>query len=349
MSCAPVSVQPLLDAVLTSDSRLSVLYEEKGALAGAFVGCTELAHRETGLRYAMRSVLKEDMPGKADELCAAIRAQRRLQEATVDDSDDFSLVRLHEVLASSRRLMLISELPKQRGALCTDLLSLIHKRGRLSEDIAKPIFAKIVLAVKRAHESSVALRNLKPEAVQVSQQAADSPWEVHLADLHCAAITEEDGEGTLTGLHGTPEYAAPEVAIWYWHEFGQQLAEPPPPYGFAADAWSVGMCLHVMLCGSFPFETPSSEARNGDVEQMLRAINAADFRWDGSRYARLSAPALDLVCQLLVRDPADRPCMEEVLQHEFCAHAVTEAVRNREKAFQVTDYDRALDALDGED
>ena len=85
---------------------------------------------------------------------------------------------------------------------------------------------------------------------------------------------------TFTGLHGTPEYAAPEVAIWYWHEFGQQLAEPPPPYGFAADAWSVGMCLHVMLCGSFPFETPSSEARNGDVEQMLRCapLCASDIR-----------------------------------------------------------------------
>ena len=68
-------VHALLDAVLTSDSRLSVLYEKRGPLSGAFMGCTELAHRETGLRYAMRSVLKEDIPGKADELCAAIRAQ----------------------------------------------------------------------------------------------------------------------------------------------------------------------------------------------------------------------------------------------------------------------------------
>ena len=76
-SCAPASVHALLDAVLTSDARLSVLYEEKGPLSGAFAGCTELAHRETGLRYVMRSILKEDMAGqrKADELRAAIRAQ----------------------------------------------------------------------------------------------------------------------------------------------------------------------------------------------------------------------------------------------------------------------------------
>ena len=118
----------------------------------------------------------------------------------MDESDDFSLARLHEVLASSSRLMLISALPKQRGgALCTDLLSLISERGRLSEEVAKPIFAKLVLAVKWAHESSVVLRNLKPEAVQLLRQTADSPWEVHIADLHCAAITEEGDEGTLTG------------------------------------------------------------------------------------------------------------------------------------------------------
>mmetsp|Transcript_21515 Transcript_21515/g.46285 ORF Transcript_21515/g.46285 Transcript_21515/m.46285 type:complete len:346 (-) Transcript_21515:272-1309(-) len=341
------SVHPLCDAILTSDSRLKELYEDKGPLEGAFVGCTQLAHRETGVRYSMRSIPKEDLANKADELSDAIRAQRYLNERTAAESDEYlqaSLARLHEVLASSSRLMLICELPAQSGAVCTDLLSFVSKRGRLPEDIAQSIFAKLVLAVKKAHEHSIVLRNLKPEAVQVRQQTAESTWEVHVADLNCSAITEED-DGTLTGLHGTPEYAAPEVVIWYWYECGQQLAEPPPPYGIAADAWALGVCLHVMLCGSFPFGASTDE------EQMLRDINAADFKFEGVRYARLSASALDLMRQLLVRDPADRPCMEEVLQHAFCSGAVAEAVRLRAASLRIDDYDQALDALedDGDD
>ena len=37
-------------------------------------------------------------------------------------------------------------------------------------------------------------------------------WDVWLADLHCAAVVKEGAEEEcMTGLHGTPEYCAPEV------------------------------------------------------------------------------------------------------------------------------------------
>ena len=99
-----------------------------------------------------------------------------------------ALIRLHEVLADSSRLLLVSELPPTDGAICTDLLSLIEQRGRLSEADARQIFAKLALAVKRAHDEGVMLRNIKPEGVQVRQRALGTPWEVTLVDLHCAAL-----------------------------------------------------------------------------------------------------------------------------------------------------------------
>ena len=42
-----------------------------------------------------------------------------------------------------------------------------------------------------------------------------------------APIKEGAEDECMAGMHGTPEYCAPEVVIWYWHEQGQ-LAEPPP-------------------------------------------------------------------------------------------------------------------------
>uniref|UniRef100_A0A7S4BN78 Protein kinase domain-containing protein n=1 Tax=Chrysotila carterae TaxID=13221 RepID=A0A7S4BN78_CHRCT len=339
----------LCDARLTSDRRLAELYDRKEPMEGAFSSCEIAINRETGRRHALRVVGKTrlEMEGKAEELRAAIAAMRRLREQPADTDTEglhASLLRLHEVLASAHRVYVLYELPDLEGAVSTDLLSLIAKEGRLKESEARRIFTKLVLAVKRAHECSVAVRNIKPDVVHVSRRTADAPWEVVLADLHYSAVADngQHEEGVLTGLHGTPEYAAPEVVIWYWYEIGRQLEEPPPPYGIQADAWALGICLHVMLTGCFPFDVKLAE------EDMLRAVNAANFSYEDKIWAKISEDALDLVQQLLERDPMNRPFMEEVLQHRFCAEAVDEAACEKEKTLQNDDYESALAALDAE-
>ena len=147
---------------------------------------------------------------------------------------------------------------------------------------------------------------------------------------------------------GTPEYCAPEVALWYWHELvPPRLPEPPPMYGPKADVWALGMCLHVMLCGCFPF--PSGDGVEED--ELLRTVNAATFTFNDPGWRKVSEEALDLVGQLLQRDPLDRPVLEEVLQHAFCADALQEAMlaeagRSRRGGH---DLDKLLAALDGDE
>ena len=79
------------------------------------------------------------------------------------------------------------------------------------------------------------------------------------------------------------------------------MPEPPPPYGSKVDVWALGMCLHVMLCGCFPFDSSLED------ETMLREIWSAEFSFSDPGWAKLSPEALDLVGQLLQKDPADRP------------------------------------------
>jgi len=334
----------LLDVRLKEDAALSRLYEEKGPITqGAQAGCFLVVHKETGVHYSMRVYQNDDLSQwKLGELSAALTAQRKLNDAPAQDDDLRCLSRLHEVLGSPKRTLVISELTPTQGGTCTDLFTLVDQRGRIGEQDARQIFTRLVLAVKAAHSAGVVLRNVKPEGVQVRQHGGGTEWAVWLADLHCAApIKEGAEEECMTGMHGTPEYCAPEVVIWSWHEQGQ-LTEPPPMYGVQCDAWALGMCLHVMLCGCFPFDSSEEE------DELLRSINAADFSFSDPGWKKLSADALDMVSSLLKREPDDRFPLEEVLQHPFCAGVVSEQVRTTaENTFH--NFDKALAALEDDD
>ena len=176
----------------------------------------------------------------------------------------------------------------------------------------------------------------------MAQRSAQADWEVNLVDLHSSAIVEVGAEdASLSGRRGTPEYSAPEVVIWFWYEEGR-LADEPPRYGLAADIWSLGMTLHVMLTGYLPFSSHAD-----DEEEMLREINAAEFDFEDPGWARLSADANDMVRSLLVRDPYDRPTVEEVLQHPFLSSAVQKAVMEAgEGVLKESDFDKALALLE---
>lgn len=83
---------------------------------------------------------------------------------------------------------------------------------------------------------------------------------------------------------------------------------------FAADVWSLGICLYTMLMGHHLYDSTSSPAfrllANGGVREVVKV-------YEGYELPRLSLAALDLVCSMLHGDPAQRPTLEKVLAHHF--------------------------------
>jgi len=341
-------MEAFVDTVVTAEDGLKQIYELKTELSGAQSGCIEVIDKRNGVHYAMRSYERGSLTRrKRAELCQSIDAQRVLADPPPETEDlrMAKLATLHEVVQTPKVLMLVNELVPRSG---DDMLSMIERRGRLSEANSRQLFAKLVLATKRAHDAGVVVRNIKPETVQVQKDPVDDSLVVWLADMRCAAKVDTDDldVGTLSGLHGTPEYSAPEEVIWFWHEQAPPSEEQQKSaqYGAKVDVWALGMCLHVMLCGCFPFDSAAEE------EEMLREINAAAFSYNDPGWAKVSEDALDLVQQLLQRDPLDRPFLEEVLQHPFCATAVSETVRiEREASMKSKDMEAALAALDLDD
>jgi len=339
-------MEKYVDTVLTAEDGFAQIYDVKAELSGAQLGSVEVVDRRNGVHYAMRTYKRAELSKrKRAEMCASIAAQRVLADSPeAEDLRMARLVSLHEVVQSPSSLMLMNDVVPRGG---DDLLSMIERRGRLAEKNARQLFTKLVLATKRAHDRGVVLRAIKPETVQVQKDPVDGSLVVCFCDMRCATLVDRDDleAGTLSGLHGTPEYSAPEEVIWYWHELTPPSDEEARSamYGAKVDIWSLGMCLHVMLCGCFPFE-------NSDDEDMLRAINAADFSYSDPGWSKLSEDALDMVQMLLQRDPLDRPFLEEVLQHPFCATTVSETVQvEREASMKTMDMEAALAALDVDD
>ena len=245
------------DVVLPTENALRDLYERKRPLAGAHSRSVEARHIETGITFALREFhMAELTTTRLAQLRAAVTAWRKLDNPADEEAARFP--RLHEVLASPTRLHVVCEISGPPGCCPVDLHTLIEQRGRLAEADARQIYARLVLAVKAAHDVGIALRSIKPETIQVWQPPAGG-WEVALCDLFCAATvdeTEEDGN-SLRGLCGTPEFCAPEVVLFFWAD---RMAQPPPAYGPMADIWALGICLHVMLCGCLPFDTSQAIA-----------------------------------------------------------------------------------------
>jgi serine/threonine protein kinase len=97
---------------------------------------------------------------------------------------------------------------------------------------------------------------------------------------------------------GTPFYMAPEVL--------------ERCYGPAADIWSVGVVVFLMLAGRLPFDGATDR---GIIKAVLDS--EPDFlhpAWDG-----ISAAAKDCVSRMLVKDPRQRASVQQLLAHPWLA------------------------------
>lgn len=206
------------------------------------------------------------------------------------------------------------------------------RAGRLSQRVARRLFAEMVLGLEEIHRMGYLYRDMKPGNVLVTNTG-----HVRVADFGVAkkmqlefvgsevsseeGSEEEEEEGLLRlsgkakSFVGTRRYMAPEM-------LEMDLGWGGDGYGVEADIWGLGVTLYVMVVGEYPF---GGSRGGGDTGKMVRSIRQGELRfprWVGKELR-------DLIAAMLRRNVADRVELEEIKAHPWLRGVDWAAVRLR--------------------
>ncbi|KAA0151558.1 hypothetical protein FNF27_06151 [Cafeteria roenbergensis] len=200
-----------------------------------------------------------------------------------------NVVKLHEVLASRTKIFIVLEL-----VTGGELFDKIVAAQRFDNTTARFYFRQLIEGVRYCHSKGIAHRDLKPENLLL-----DAHGDLKISDFGLSALYTGEGDDVsrTTLLHttcGTPNYVAPEVL----NDKGYD--------GRAADVWSCGVILYVLLAGFLPFDEPHMSA-------LFKKIQKAEFDFP----AFIKGDARDLVNRILVPDPTKRVTVDDIMAHPW--------------------------------
>ena len=164
------------------------------------------------------------------------------------------------------------------------LSELVNKRN-LSEIEIKHYCFELLLAIEYLHKTHIIHRDIKLSNVLLSEK-----MEVRLCDFGLAI---EDGVEGQKNLCGTPNYIAPELLN---HNNGLK-------YSFEIDIWAFGVMLYTLYYHKTPFEQ----------EQKGRTrYNIQNIKYSFPKEVPISKEAKDLISSILVKDPSERPKIDQI-------------------------------------
>ncbi|KAG1660341.1 hypothetical protein FOA52_014394 [Chlamydomonas sp. UWO 241] len=175
-----------------------------------------------------------------------------------------------------------------------ELFERIVKAGRFLEDEARYFFQQLISGVYHCHCSGVCHRDLKLENTLLDGSRAPR---LKICDFgYSKSALDSQPKSTV----GTPAYIAPEVL---------QRKEYNGP---AADVWSCGVTLYVMLVGAYPFEDPADPK---NFRKTIQRIMSVSYSFPPG--LSLSLEVLDLFSKIFVGDATKRSTIEQICQHSW--------------------------------
>ncbi|KAL0584991.1 hypothetical protein ABG067_005128 [Albugo candida] len=177
-----------------------------------------------------------------------------------------------------------------------DLLDLLQSmpQHRFPEPIAMRYFRQIVHGLRHLHTQNIAHRDISLENILMKRN------QCKICDFGLSTPAHRMCSETV----GKAYYMAPEVVL------GEQY-DPA-----AADVWSLGILLFIMLTGS-PLTPSASEEEKAFMAFKKYGVAGIIFSWE--MHLLLSDEVVDLLSGLLQLSPLKRLTIEEIILHSAFA------------------------------
>ncbi|XP_047332207.1 CBL-interacting serine/threonine-protein kinase 24 isoform X3 [Impatiens glandulifera] len=225
-----------------------------------------------------------------------------------------NIVRLHEVLSSREKIYIVLEL-----VTGGELFDQIVYKGKLSEKQSRRFFQQLIDAVAHCHSKGVYHRDLKPENLLL-----DSHGNLKVSDFGLSAL-QPQGIELLHTTCGTPNYLAPEVLSSQGYD------------GAAADLWSCGVILYVLMAGFLPFDET-------DLPTLYKKIKAAEFTCP----CGFSSDAKSLIHKILDPNPETRIKIEGIKNHPWFQQHYVPLKHGEDEEINLDDVGAVSDDIEDE-
>ncbi|OHT04009.1 AGC family protein kinase [Tritrichomonas foetus] len=167
------------------------------------------------------------------------------------------------------------------------LFNYLQNRISLTENEARFMFHQILSAVEYLHtQKKIVHRDLKLENILL-----DKDKRIRIIDFGFSRFFEDNE--LMDEMVGSPAYVAPEIAL------GNK-------YDSSVDVWSMGVILYALTTGKLPFNGSSIEM------QLKRVVMVNPFF-----PPQLSEHLIDLLKQMLQKDPSNRIKITEIRNHPW--------------------------------
>lgn len=185
----------------------------------------------------------------------------------------------------------------------------VKTTGPFEEMIARFLFTQLCSAIHFMHSNEYVHLDIKLDNI-----LCDEFFNLKVADLGIALCAKGTSQ-LLAHKRGTNRYMAPEVAN----------ATASRPYNvFPADIYSAGVCLSLMLLGTYPspeeetiYSTESS-CEEGNLNDSFKVCSVSD--------SYLSEDCKDLLQRLVHPDPSQRPDIYEIGEHPWMTQEFPENI-----------------------
>jgi hypothetical protein len=269
-------------------------------------GAGAMCFREPGYSGAAKARLTQRTRGAQPQADAFAR---EVQCSLLLGATHVNVVRPHELLLTRRHAVLVTsyEAGGTLAAYCN--------RHRVDEPTACYFFRQLVAALAHCHAQAIAFRDVKLDNVLLD---ASQPPTLRLCDFGVARrwAATAGGNAHFSTLAGTPGYLSPQVLGVLFSPRGGAGYD-----GAAADVWSAGCVLAVMLLHRLPFSYDEvSAALDGTSALRTAWEQELRTRWragDAKLAAALSPQALDLLDRMLEPDEVARITLADVARHPW--------------------------------